>query len=135
MVYEGLKEGERVVTKGNFKIDSAMQIVAKASMMNPVEPKPAKASDEKAEDEVVKKLQAPEEFVSALTPIVQEYLKLKESLVSEKSEEAVVSAEKLAGLLKAVNSSGLDDKVSGNLEKTLRFHGDQPEDNRRRPRD
>ena len=38
VVYQGLKEGERVVTKGNFKIDSAMQIVAKASMMNPIEP-------------------------------------------------------------------------------------------------
>jgi membrane fusion protein, copper/silver efflux system len=111
VVYQGLKEGERVVTKGNFKIDSAMQIVAKASMMNPIEPKPAKGTREKAEDEVVKKLQAPEEFVSALTPIVQEYLNLKESLVGEKSEEAAVSAEKLDGLLKGVNSSGLDDKA------------------------
>ena len=117
MVYQGLKEGERVVTKGNFKIDSAMQIVAKASMMNPIEPKPAKGTGEKAEEEVVKKLQAPEEFVSALTPIVQEYLNLKESLVGEKSEEAAVSAKKLAGVLKGVNSSGLDDKAKETWKK------------------
>lgn len=35
LVEEGLREGERVVTNGNFKIDSALQIMAKPSMMNP----------------------------------------------------------------------------------------------------
>ncbi|HCI15446.1 MAG TPA: efflux transporter periplasmic adaptor subunit [Candidatus Marinimicrobia bacterium] len=36
IVKSGLREGELVVIKGNFKIDSAMQIAAKPSMMNPV---------------------------------------------------------------------------------------------------
>ena len=35
IVLSGLAEGELVVTKGNFKIDSALQIQAKPSMMNP----------------------------------------------------------------------------------------------------
>lgn len=35
IVESGLDEGEIVVTKGNFKIDSALQIQAKPSMMNP----------------------------------------------------------------------------------------------------
>jgi Cu(I)/Ag(I) efflux system membrane fusion protein len=35
VVIEGLEEGEEVVVNGNFKIDSAMQIAAKPSMMNP----------------------------------------------------------------------------------------------------
>jgi len=35
IVRSGLKEGEQVVTRGNFKIDSALQIVARPSMMNP----------------------------------------------------------------------------------------------------
>ena len=34
LIKEGLTEGELVVTKGNFKIDSALQIQAKPSMMN-----------------------------------------------------------------------------------------------------
>jgi Membrane-fusion protein len=34
VVESGLQAGERVVTKGNFKIDSAFQIVAKPSMMS-----------------------------------------------------------------------------------------------------
>ena len=35
MIKSGLKEGEAVVTKGNFKIDASLQIQAKPSMMNP----------------------------------------------------------------------------------------------------
>lgn len=35
IVEQGLTEGETVVMKGNFKIDSALQIQAKPSMMNP----------------------------------------------------------------------------------------------------
>lgn len=35
IVRSGLSEGERVVTHGAFKIDSALQILAKPSMMNP----------------------------------------------------------------------------------------------------
>jgi Cu(I)/Ag(I) efflux system membrane fusion protein len=35
IVKQGLREGERVVTSGGFKIDSALQIVAKPSMMSP----------------------------------------------------------------------------------------------------
>ena len=35
VVYSGLQEGELVVTNGNFKIDSTLQIQAKPSMMSP----------------------------------------------------------------------------------------------------
>ena len=35
IVASGLTEGERVVTSGNFKIDAALQLEAKPSMMNP----------------------------------------------------------------------------------------------------
>lgn len=35
IIESGLEEGEEVVVKGNFKIDSAFQIAAKPSMMNP----------------------------------------------------------------------------------------------------
>ncbi len=41
VVEEGLREGEMVVVNGNFKIDSALQILAKPSMMNPSAAGPA----------------------------------------------------------------------------------------------
>ena len=44
IVLSGLMEGERVVTNGNFKIDSEMQIQAKPSMMT----SPADAPEEQA---------------------------------------------------------------------------------------
>ena len=42
IVKHGLKENELVVTKGNFKIDSAMQIMAKPSMMQSQDAVPVK---------------------------------------------------------------------------------------------
>ena len=44
IVREGLKEGDLVVVNGSFKIDSAVQILAKPSMMNPM--KTMEASDQ-----------------------------------------------------------------------------------------
>lgn len=41
LVREGLSEGELVVVNGNFKIDSAIQILAKPNMMSPEESGPA----------------------------------------------------------------------------------------------
>jgi Cu(I)/Ag(I) efflux system membrane fusion protein len=35
IILDGLTEGDRVVTRGAFRIDSALQIIAKTSMMNP----------------------------------------------------------------------------------------------------
>jgi membrane fusion protein, copper/silver efflux system len=35
VIRSGLSEGDLVVTKGNFKVDSAVQLMAKPSMMNP----------------------------------------------------------------------------------------------------
>ena len=40
IVTSGLTEGQLVVTKGNFKIDSALQIQAKPSMMSPPDTDP-----------------------------------------------------------------------------------------------
>ncbi len=41
VVRAGLKEGERVVVNGSFKIDSALQIEARPSMMSPARPRGA----------------------------------------------------------------------------------------------
>ena len=41
IVRSGLAEGERVVTRGAFKIDASLQILAKPSMMKPAEGSPA----------------------------------------------------------------------------------------------
>ena len=111
VVFQGLKEGEKVVTKGNFKIDSAMQLLARPSMMRPPEVKESQAGAKPAqpEEEVVERLHVPEEFLSSLTPLVNEYLNIKEALVDEKTEDAAKGAAGLEKQLHEVKASLLDE--------------------------
>lgn len=46
IVHSGLEEGREVVTNGNFKIDSALQLIGKRSMMNPHRAKPMGSAHE-----------------------------------------------------------------------------------------
>ncbi len=120
VVYDGLTEGDRVVTKGNFKIDSAMQILARSSMMNPGESK--HVSEAAENEEVVSKLTVPETFLKQLNPVIEGYLSLKESLVQADSAEATKTATRLTEKLKAVSTTGIDKKASStwkNLSRTI----------------
>ncbi|MFH0822475.1 MAG: efflux RND transporter periplasmic adaptor subunit [Pseudomonadota bacterium] len=110
VVYGGLEEGEKVVTRGNFKIDSAMQILGKQSVMSLDAPSGAPAGRDQATDEVVAKLPAPAEFLNRLTPVVKAYLGLKEALVEKETEAAAVEARSMANLLADVNGQVLDEK-------------------------
>ncbi len=81
VLLEGLAEGELVVSHGAFKIDSALQIVAKPSMMNPA-PTPVP----------VMKLEISEEKVTALLP---EYLSLQDALAQDSLEGAKTALQRL----------------------------------------
>ncbi|SMC22316.1 membrane fusion protein, Cu(I)/Ag(I) efflux system [Desulfacinum hydrothermale DSM 13146] len=87
VVRYGLREGERVVTRGNFKIDSAVQILAKPSMMTPEggggggmhhhggsEPAKAKAASRAGVMEV------PALFRRQLMPVMQAYGAVREAV-------------------------------------------------------
>ena len=110
IVDNGLREGERVVTKGAFKIDSTMQILGKTSMMAPAEKKfpNDQKTDDKSDEETIEKLVAPKSFISGLTPIFVEYIKLKDAIGAENSEIAMVYSSELANSLKKVDASVLD---------------------------
>ncbi|MCB1042266.1 MAG: efflux RND transporter periplasmic adaptor subunit [Acidobacteria bacterium] len=70
-VVSGLTEGERVVSKGAFKIDSELQIQAKYSMMY----HPSSQASETAQD-----VSVPAEFVASLSPLIGDYLELHRAL-------------------------------------------------------
>ena len=111
VVYQGLKEGERVVIKGNFKIDSAMQILARSSMMSPGETPKPKAAEVKQEEEVIEKVKAPMVFLRGLTPVFEEYLRLKDSLVDGMTDQAADHAERLEELMQGVDVNILSEKA------------------------
>lgn len=111
IVKSGLKEGEMVVTKGNFKIDSALQIQAKPSMMNPEggvsftghEGHGSKIKEQKQEAgsrklEKTGKIVVSSEFVQVLKPVYLSYFKVQKSLAFDDLKLA------LEGFIEVINS-------------------------------
>ncbi len=92
LVLEGLREGEQVVTNGAFKIDSALQILAKPSMMSPSGGVPAPGHNHggqtapKTEDESLN--QPPATMPSSLSTdearkLLAPYFELQEALAAD----------------------------------------------------
>jgi Cu(I)/Ag(I) efflux system membrane fusion protein len=95
IVKSGLGEGEIVVTKGNFKIDSALQIQAKPSMMSPEPGMPMmKNQDTTAakSNETAQKYETPNEFQKQLWAFTEIYLSLQQALFENDKDGAVKAA-------------------------------------------
>lgn len=124
-VREGLKEGELVVVNGNFKIDSAVQILAKPSMMSPEggavpsgharhggmamakdvdktkekqEGKSAKKSEEKSEA-----FKTPYEFKAQLDGVISAYFEIQQALSKDNFKGAQNGAKKVLKALSTVD--------------------------------
>jgi len=91
LVKEGLAEGELVVTKGNFKIDSALQIQAKPSMMSA-------ESSQKREIIGISGV-----FREQLWSVVKKYLSLHEALADDDINRAVTAAKSAVESLSGVD--------------------------------
>lgn len=110
LVKGGLKEGEKVVTKGAFKIDSAIQIQARPSMMNPSEGLEARGEGRgeghaHVHGEAVSILETPAVFAEQLSAVYEAYLTAQKALSGDKPDEAKAAAGQLAAQLKAVDMS------------------------------
>jgi Cu(I)/Ag(I) efflux system membrane fusion protein len=86
VVLSGLAEGEAVVVNGAFKIDSAMQIQAKPSMMNP--PAPSTRPQEDGTARPVISLDAPDAFQDQLGLFTDAYVQLTTALAADDEEAA-----------------------------------------------
>ena len=91
IVESGLREGENVVTNGNFKIDSSFQILAKSSMMTlPGENDSEPVTVAPAEQEIkIKNAPPPPD------EILQAYFAVQKALFAENLGEALKNAAKL----------------------------------------
>ncbi len=110
-VRSGLKEGEEVVVNGAFRIDSAMQISAKPSMMMPEGgggggghnhggmPNAPQASDMSRV--------APERFIEDLTPIYSAYLDAQERLADDDLSGFLDASARLREASESVKPVGL----------------------------
>ena len=78
VVREGLDEGERVVTHGAFRIDSAMQIAAKPSMMSPGDDQSGRRAGHDHAGAAV-----PDRFIFGLKPVYAAYFDAQEALADD----------------------------------------------------
>jgi Cu(I)/Ag(I) efflux system membrane fusion protein len=99
IVEDGLFEGERVVVNGAFKIDSAMQIEARPSMLHP----PAPVAHEPGEAP----LDVPAGFRAVLGPLVQAVLDLTTALAADDFDAARARVGEVARALDAVATTDL----------------------------
>ncbi len=112
IVQDGLHEGEEIVVKGAFRIDSAMQIAAKPSMMAPSGgpsgaghhhggsmkmPPPAAALAPAT----------PDQFVFGLMPIFDGYLEAQRALAADNLPNFIRAADNLKSAIGLVDEAGL----------------------------
>lgn len=106
VVKYGLVDGEQVVTNGNFKIDSALQIIAKPSMMNP-ESGVKTVLDNKGSEHSL-----PPIFVSKLIHLKKSFDILLNSAKTDSIDETRMLYSKFHDSLKAIDSAGLKGEKS-----------------------
>jgi Cu(I)/Ag(I) efflux system membrane fusion protein len=113
LVESGLEEGERVVTKGNFKIDSAIQILAKPSMMNPGEGTALPQSqDERRSDQGSMLSQISVGLKSQIGELFKQYLEIKDDLSHDRFKASQLRVPLLKGALESVDLS----EISGEAQ-------------------
>ncbi len=115
LVKSGLAEGEQVVTRGNFKIDSALQILARPSMMTPASSGPAAGQahegismEPKAEatpEAEVSRLAVPAAWLEQIEPVYEAYFDLQKALSQDKEKRARKRGKALDGKLNEVDMS------------------------------
>ncbi len=105
VVEEGLEAGDEIVVNGAFTVDAAVQLSGKPSMMNP----PSKEGETNAVD-------LSEEAQAVLKPVLEEYLQLKDALVSDDPETAENEIKDLKEKLNEIQLSTFKNEHRGSVE-------------------
>lgn len=117
IVNSGLREGEKVVVKGNFKIDSAIQIQAGKSMMNPTagtsvshqhgaQPIATPGSDESPK-KGAQLTEIPDHFRQQIEEIYSYYFAIQQALSHDQLETAIRSSADLQKALQKIDMKAL----------------------------
>jgi len=114
VVDSGLEEGELVVTNGSFKLDSALQIVAKPSMMSPGTGEAPHASHEGEgatpspdPDSAPERLVTPTAFSAQLEKVFGHYLQVQKGLAADDLEAGKTAVQALPRELATVDETAL----------------------------
>jgi Cu(I)/Ag(I) efflux system membrane fusion protein len=115
VVLSGLREGEKVVVKGNFKIDSELQIMAKPSMMyseGSTSTAYIHGNMKKAKNNnIASNLVVSEDFRKSASIVIENYFKLQNALSHDNLADTRKFANKIVKDLKKVKMYLLDAKA------------------------
>jgi Cu(I)/Ag(I) efflux system membrane fusion protein len=127
LIKSGLQEGEEVVVHGAFRIDSAMQIVAKPSMMMPGGGGSGHDHSASGTRAASTRAVVPESFIHGLKPIYAAYLDAQESLASDDLGGFVQAASDLEKAVGFVEEVGLVGEPLGSWRRAAaRLRLDRP---------
>ena len=114
IVESGLQEGEMVVVHGNFKIDSALQIKAKPSMMNPEGGGPPPihrhTTHTSKKPGASREPSDADEFRNSLSSVLSLYLEIQKALAADDHAKAKASLEHIGHALESVKMGVLEDE-------------------------
>jgi len=129
IIESGLREGEEVVVNGAFRIDSAMQIVAKPSMMMPGGGGGGGSHDHGAMAGQTSdvRAQVPDSFIHTLKPVYAAYLDAQEALAADELGDFAQAANDLKTALGLVEEVGLVGEPLGEWRRAaVRLRIDRP---------
>jgi Cu(I)/Ag(I) efflux system membrane fusion protein len=134
-VLDGLNNGDEVVTNGAFTVDSAAQLQGKKSMMNKGGAKvmtgheghlgieTTKPKEDTNHSQMNERIKVSKDFQNQLKLVFNDYIKLKDALVKDESDNVIARSKKLLDNLSKVDMKLLKDSKSHNhwmsLEKEL----------------
>lgn len=121
IVQSGLREGEKVVVKGNFKIDSAIQIQAGKSMMNPSggisishqhgDQPVSKSSVDTSKKNDTRQTEIPVQFLQQIDEIYTHYFTIQQALSHDQLEQALRSSADLQKSLQQIDMKVLPGNI------------------------
>jgi Cu(I)/Ag(I) efflux system membrane fusion protein len=106
IVESGLREGEQVVTHGAFKIDSAVQILAKPSMMNPGKANGTEGSGQASKGTPTHLV--PHSFHQQLSALVDSYFPIADALSHDSLQNAKLALPSFQTALNGMDRSLLE---------------------------
>lgn len=131
VIQSGLREGERVVTRGAIQIDSAMQIQAHPSMMQPpAEPPVSKAGADDALRSIVMRAVKGAAYHTRSGPVLAAYMEFTAALAADDIEKARAAADRLKQRAADAAPDGLSGDDAAHWTQLMRRIADAVPDTR-----
>ena len=134
-VLEGLQNGDEIVSNGVFTIDAAAQLQGKKSMMNKIGGKvmtgheghlgmETTKTNKKDHSKMNERIQVSTIFQNQLEEVYDTYIKLKDELVKDNANNAIIASKEILENLSKVDMKQLTDKTAHNhwmsIEKEIK---------------